>query len=159
ADFGLVAMAMVLVGLLDVLLDLGVSAALIRDLGAGSEDFHTAWTLRLAQATVAALMLVACAPVAADYYDDERIVAILRAIAITVFVGGLENIGTVSFQRNMEFGRAFQFFFLKRVIGVAATITAAIVLRSYWALVIGSLVSRLAGVGVSYWVSGFRPRL
>src|SRR5262249_23312837 len=105
ADFGLVAMAMVLVGLLDVLLDLGVSAALIRDLGAGSEDFHTAWTLRLAQATVAALMLVACAPVAADYYDDERIVAILRAIAITVFVGGLENIGTVSFQRNMEFGR------------------------------------------------------
>lgn len=158
-DFGLVAMAMVIVGLLDVMLDLGVSAALIQNDRAEEEDFHTAWTLRLTQSVVAAVLLVASAPAASTYYGDPRVVAILQVIAVTVFVGGLENIGTVSFQRNMEFGRDFQFFFLKKLVAVVFTIGVALALRSYWALVLGSLVSRMAGVGLSYWMSAFRPRL
>ncbi len=158
-DFGLVAMAMVIVGLLDVMLDLGVSAALIQNDRADDEDFHTAWTLRLVQSAVAAVLLVASAPAVSSYYGDPRVVAILQVIAFTVFVGGMENIGTVSFQRNMEFGRDFQFYFLKKLVAVVFTIGAAFALRSYWALVLGSLVSRLTGVGMSYWLSAFRARL
>jgi len=158
-DFGLVAMAMVAVGFFDVLLDLGVGAALIQHDHAGREEFSTAWTLRLAQCVVTALLLVALAPVVADYYDDPRVIDVLRVAAITVIVGGLENIGTVSFQRNMELGRDFQFVVFKRLVKVACTVGLAIAMRSYWALILGSLVSRLMGVGASYWMSRFRPHL
>jgi len=159
ADFGLVAMAMVVVGFFDVLLDLGVSAALIQHGRAGREEFSTAWTLRLAQCAATALLVVVLAPFVADYYGDPRVTDVLRVAAITVLVGGLENIGTVSFQRNMEFGRDFQFVLLKRLVGLTCTIALAVVLRSYWALILGSLASRLAGVGASYWLSRFRPYL
>lgn len=158
-DFGLVAMAMVVVGLLDVLLDLGVGAALIQNSHADADDFHTAWTLRMLQSAVVAALLLACAPLVAHYYDDDRVTDILRVVAVTALVGGLENIGTVSFQKNMEFGRDFRFFFFKRMIGVVIGIAAALALRSYWALVLGSLVSRLAGVAISYQMSAFRPRI
>ena len=158
-DFGLVAMAMVIAGLLDVLLDLGVSAALVQNARADSDDFHTAWTLRLCQVSVAAILLSISAPLAVRYYGDERVAAILYVVSVTVFIGGLENIGIVSFQKNMEFGRDFQFFFWKRVFGVLFTITAAFILRSYWALVLGNLVSRMAGVAISYWMSAFRPHI
>lgn len=158
-DFGLVAMATVVAGLLDVLLDLGVAVALVQNTDAGREHFDTAWTLRLCQSGLVAVVLVLSAPFVADFYADERIAPILLVVAVTAFVGGLENIGTVSFQKNMEFGRDFQFFFFKRILAVAFTIGAAVALRSYWALVLGGLVSRLAGVGVSYWLSPFRPRL
>jgi len=158
-DFGLVSMAMVFAGLVDVLLDLGVGVALVQNSRADSEDFHTAWTLRICQATAAAIVLVVSATFVARYYGDERVVSILHVVAITAFIGGFENIGIVSFQKNMEFGRDFQFLFLKRGFAVAFTITAAFVLRSYWALVLGNLVSRLAGVGISYWMSRFRPRI
>lgn len=158
-DFGLVAMAMVAVGFFDVLLNLGVSAALIQHEHAGREEFSTAWTLRLAQCVATALLLFALAPLIADYYDDARVVGVLRVAAVTVLIGGLENIGTVSFQRNMEFGRDFQFVVLKRLVGVICTIALALALRSYWALVLGSLVTRLVGVGLSYRVSQFRPYL
>ena len=158
-DFGLVAMATVVVGLFDVLLNLGVSAALIQHGRAGAEEFSTAWTLRLAQCAVTALALAVLAPFAADYYGDPRVTGVLWVSAIAVLVGGCENIGTVSFQRNMEFGRDFQFALIKRLIGLVFTIVAAVVLRSYWALVLGSLVSRLAGVAASYWMSRFRPKL
>ena len=159
ADFGLVAMAMVVVGLLDVLLDLGVSAALIQNESSDKLDFDTAWTLRLAQSSIAAVLIVVGAPWAADYYHDPRIVDIMRVIAISVFVGGFENIGIVSFQKNMEFGRDFQFFLSKKLFGTVFTIAAALAFRSYWALVLGSLVSRLAGVGLSYRMHDFRPHL
>ena len=152
-------MAMVAVGFFDVLLDLGVSAALIQHDHAGREEFSTAWTLRLAQCVVTALLLVALTPLVADYYDDPRVLYVLRVAAITVLIGGFENIGTASFLRNMELGRDFQFVLFKRLVSVACTIALAIALRSYWALILGSLVSRLVGVGASYWMSGFRPYL
>jgi len=58
-----------------------------------------------------------------------------------VLIGGFENIGTVSFLRNMELGRDFQFVLFKRLVSVACTIVLAIALRSYWALILGSLVA------------------
>lgn len=158
-DFGLVAMATVVVGLFEVLVDLGVGPALIQKDGADAEDFHTAWTLRLGQSLLAAFVITACAPWVASHYHDGRIVAVLQALAVAVGVAGFENIGTVSFQRNMEFGRDFRFFCWKSVITFAITVAMALALRSYWALVLGILASRLAGVGLSYAVSDFRPRL
>lgn len=58
-----------------------------------------------------------------------------------MLIGGFENIGTVSFLRNMELGRDFQFVLFKRLVSVACTIVLAIALRSYWALILGSLVA------------------
>ena len=59
----------------------------------------------------------------------------------------------------MEFGRDFRFFFLRRLSGFSATIVLAFLLHSYWAMVIGALVGRLAGVGLSFVLHDFRPRL
>lgn len=158
-DFGLVAMAMVIVGLVDGILDLGVASALIQRDGLDSEEFSTAWTLRLLQALAAAVLLVVVAPFVAQFFGDPRVTNVVRVIALTVVLGSLENIGVVSFQKNMEFGRDFRLFAVKRIIGLLLTVSVALILRSYWALVLGSLFSRLAGVAVSYWVSSFRPRL
>lgn len=157
-DFGLVAMAMIVVGLVDVLLDLGVSSALIQNKDADEQDFSTAWTMRLCQATVAAAIVAVAAPFAAHYYEDHRVTDLMRLIAVTVFIGGLENIGIVKFQKEMEFGRDFKFFFIKRTLATVTTISLAILLRSYWALVIGSLVGRAIGVLLSYGMHSFRPR-
>lgn len=158
-DFGLVAMAMIVVGLIDVLLDLGVGSALIQNRTADKADFDTAWTLRLCQAALAATIIAVGAPLVARYYNDPRVVDILRVIAISVLVGGFENIGIVSFQRDMEFGRDFRFFLTKRVIGTVVTIALAYSLRSYWALVLGSLWGRCVGVTLSYAMHAFRPRI
>lgn len=159
ADFGIVAMASLVVALIDTLLDLGVNSALIQNPQADRDDFDTAWTLRLGQALLAALLIALLgAPLAAEYFNDARVEDVLRFMAFTVALGGLENIGIVAFQKNMEFGRDFRFFFLRRLAGFVITIALAFWLRSYWAMVIGALGGRLAGVGLSYALHEFRPR-
>lgn len=159
ADFGVVAMASVVVGLVDTLLDLGVNMALIQNREASRADFDTAWTLRLLQALVATAIIGFGAPFAADYFHDDKVTDVMRLMAVTVLIGGLENIGVVAFQKNMEFGRDFRFFFLRRLAGFVVTLALAFALRSYWAMVFGSLCGRLAGLGLSYWLHDFRPRV
>ncbi len=157
-DFGIVAMASIVVGLLDTLLDLGVGSALVQNRNAGRDDFDTAWTLRLAQSAVVALIIFFAAPYAGEYFRDPRVPDVMRIMALATVIGGFENIGIVAFQKNMEFGRDFQFFFYRRIAGFVVTVVLALVLRSYWAMVIGALFGRIAGVAISYVLHEYRPR-
>lgn len=157
-DFGIIAMASLVVGLVDVLLALGVNVALIRNPNATPAHYNTAWTLRLAQSAVAAMVVFFVAPKAATYFSDPRIIPVLRFMALGMLFVGMENIGTITFQKEMRFGLDFRFVFLKRIVGFLTTMIAASLLHSYWALVIGTLAGRGFGVLLSYQMHPMRPR-
>ena len=158
-DFGIVAMASLAIGFADVMLDLGVNIALIQNRNATQAHFDTAWTIRLIQTSIATLAVIAAAPFAASYFNDARVQPVLYVLSLTLLISGLENIGVVAFQKEMQFGAEFRFIFLRRISGFLATILAAWVLRSFWALVIGTLVGRVVGVALSYTMHPMRPRL
>lgn len=159
ADFGIIVMASLIVGLIDVLLDIGVSTALIHNQKADSEDYNTAWTLRLIQSCLTGFIIFVSAPFVADFYDNHLVIDVLRVMALSVVIAGFENIGVVTFQKNMEFGQDFKFFFYKRITGFAVTLIFAFILHNYWAMVIGSLSNRIAGVILSYCMHSHRPKL
>ena len=158
-DFGVVAMAAIIVGLADVLLDMGVNITLIQNRTATQDDYNAAWTLRLIQCSLAALLVFAAAEPAAAYFDDPRVAPVARFLALSLLLAGCENIGVVEFQKHMEFGREFQFFFTKRIASFLVTIAAAWILENYWALVIGTLSGRALGCVLSYTMHSMRPRL
>jgi O-antigen/teichoic acid export membrane protein len=59
----------------------------------------------------------------------------------------------------MLFDRDFKYMLSQRVAGFFVTIAMAWFLRSYWALVVGSLSARFFGVVLSYVMHPMRPRL
>lgn len=158
ADFGIIAMSFVVVGLVDVLLDLGVAIVLVQKSHATQDDYDAAWTLRLIQSAIAALVVFAAAYPANNYFHDARVTSVIQVLALATFIAGFENIGIVTFQKRMEFGQEFRFFFAKRMAGFLATLIAALLLHSYWAMVIGTLVGRAVGVLLSYAMHPMRPR-
>ena len=158
-DFGIIAMASLLIGLIEVLLDMGVNITLIQNKNATQLDFDAAWTLRLIQSGIATVVIFAAAYPAADYFHDARVTLVVQALALSILILGFENIGVVSFQKKMEFGREFRFFFGKRIIGFMVTVAVAWWLHSYWALVVGTVAGRLAGVVLSYAMHPMRPGL
>lgn len=158
-DFGIIAMASLAIALADILLDFGVNVALIQNRDATQAHYNTAWTLRLIQTSIATLALVIAAPWAASYFGDQRVEPVLQVLAFMLLLSGLENIGIIAFHKHMQFGAEFRFLFLRRITGFFVTLIAAWLLRSYWALVIGALSGRVAGVGLSYWLHPMRPRL
>lgn len=158
-DFGIIAMSSVIMGLLSVVFDLGVNIALIQAASPGKDDYDSAWTARIIQSALIAVLMIALAPLAASYYRDPRVSDVLQVIAITVFVVGLENIGTVQFQKHFRFDLDFRFTATKRIVGFLATLGAAYAIQSYWGMVIGGLIGSFFGVLYSYRISSYRPRL
>ena len=158
-DFGIVAMASIVVGLTDVLLDFGVNVALIQNRNATAAHYNTAWTLRLIQSLIGTAVVILAAPYAAVYFKDVRIEPVLQVMSFGLLLVGLENIGIITFQKEMRFGQDFRFVFAKRITSFISTILAAWLLRSYWALVIGALCGRTLGVLISYRMHSMRPRI
>lgn len=158
-DFGIIAMASLVITLADLLFDLGVHATLIQNPAPTQAHFDTAWTLALLQAAAVALALQLCAPYAAQYFHEARVQSVVQVLALSLLINGMENIGVVNFQKEMRFGQDFVLLFCKRFSGFVMTLVCAWLLRSYWALVIGTLSGRLVGVVCSYQMHPMRPRL
>jgi len=159
ADFGLVAMAMSVIAIIELASTFSFEVALIQKPDPAREHYDTAWTLNLILAGVCAAVTAALAHPAAAFYSDPRLVPIMFVIGAAWLVSGFENVGTVNFRRNMDFSAEFRFMAIKRVVSFAVTISAALAFRSYWALVAGMAVGRITGVILSYAMQPFRPRL
>ena len=159
ADFGLVAMAMSIIGLIELATAFSFEIALIQKARPERVHYDTAFTLNVLLAGGGAVLTVCLAYPTAAFYGEPRLVPVMLAIGAAWLISGFENIGTVNFRRNMDFGSEFRFLAYKRVISFGVAIAAALMLRSYWALVIGMVTGRAAGVILSYLLESFRPQL
>jgi len=159
ADFGIVGMAMIVVGFSEAVLEFGVYAILIHRSRLERADYDTAWTLNVIQGAIAALLTLAVAYPAAAYFGDPRITPVLMVMAVAMVIGSAENTGVVDFQRQLQMRADFLLFLSRKLAGVIIGIGMAVAFRSYWALVFGYAGTRLIGVAMSYWLHPFRPRI
>jgi len=156
-DFGLVAMAMAFYAFIWLIGSFGFDMALIQNQDAERHHYNAAWTLNVGYGFISAILLVAAAPLLTGAFDEPRLQAIVYAFAAIAVVQGFENIGIVAFRKELQFDKEFLFQVAKKVVAFVVTVTLAFALRSYWALVIGIMASRLTGVTLSYWLHPYRP--
>ncbi len=159
ADFGVMAMAMLLIGFIEVFSDIECQYALIRHPNPDRSHYDSAWTMGLGLNTTLSILIVAIAPLAPLYFDDERIVPVIQLLSLRLFLGGLVNIGTVDFRRNLNFAKEFQFGLTRKLLTFGVTLTLALTWHSYWALAVGVVVGHALEVALSYIMHPFRPRL
>jgi lipopolysaccharide exporter len=157
-DLGLVATALIVVGLLDTLVYLGTDKYLIRLPAPDRADYDTAWTLRLILISAAAALIFLSAHGAASYFEDARLARVLQVLALASLLRGFTNIGLTIYRRDLQFGRIALVVIGQRVVGAVATMVCAFVLHNYWAIVIGEVAFRVAELALSYLVQRYRPR-
>lgn len=157
-DFGIVALASIVLGLAVVMLDLGINMAVVQRSGLELEDIHTAWTIRLLQNAIIAMGLSALAIPAASYYDDSRLAPVLWLLAFAYLLDGFTGMGPVLFQKHQQYAREVGFYAAKRLFGFVVTMGLAFSLRDYWALVYGTIVANAGGVVLSYLMYRQCPR-
>ncbi len=156
-DYGVIAMCMMVVGLGSVLFEVGVNTWLIQKEDADDLDYDTAWTVRLLQGLAASALIASSIPVVVHYFEEPRVSAALLCLAGVPALQALANIGVVRFQKELDIRRDFQLLLWQRLSAFLVTICAAWILRSYWALVIGTLSSAVVGVALSYAFHPYRP--
>lgn len=157
-DFGLVAIAMAVVGLIDLMGAFGFDVALIQRQDATRVHYDTAWTYAVIFGTTCGVLLLGLAGPVASFYGDSRLIAVLVAMAAASVVQGFENVGTIAFRKELDFRKEFRFLLAKKIVSFTVTMVLAFALRNYWALVAGTIAGKLASVWISYRAHPYRPR-
>jgi lipopolysaccharide exporter len=156
-DFGVIAMAMSIIAVLDLLRAFGLDVVLIQHQAPEPVHYNTAWTMNILVSATVATLLIALAQPASIFYREPDLVIVMMLLALSPLIESCRNIGIVDFRRNQEFDREFRFMLMARLTRFAVTMPLAFYLRNYWALVGGMLFGRLAEVALSYVVHRYRP--
>jgi O-antigen/teichoic acid export membrane protein len=157
-DFGIIAMAMIITGLLQIVTWTGVDLALIKDQKSSDAHYNTAWTIQIIQGFLLAALLLIAAPFSEQYFNEPRVVAVIQALALNAIIQGFGNIGVVEFRKRLDFATEFRFGFYKKFATFLVTVPAAVIIGNYWAIVISMIFSALLGVLLSYMMHPYRPR-
>jgi len=159
ADFGIVAMAMVVVAGIELFATFGFDIALIHNQQAGRDEYDTAWTISAIMGLASAIAIALLAYPAAQLYDEPRLVPVFHVIAIASVLEGLKNIGIVEFRKQLQLEKEFLFRITVKVAAFIVTISIAYMYRSYWALVLGIVFSRLMALLLSFGMQPYRPKI
>jgi PST family polysaccharide transporter len=144
-DFGLVGLALLIVGFLDVAKNLGVTSALIFRQDIADEDADEVFVLNLLSGLVFFGLCWVLSPLAAAFFYDGRVTALTRVLGFSFVLSGLGGVHLAILQRQMNFLRRLMPDLLQSLLKGVVSISLALAGVGYWSLVWG----QLAGIAVS----------
>jgi O-antigen/teichoic acid export membrane protein len=156
-DFGIVAIAALVITFIDELSTINVSLLVIRKKNPVPEFDNTAWTVGILQSCFVALALYLVAPFAADFFHEPRIKDVIIILALVKVIVSFRNIGLFVALRDLNFALDFRFLVTARIVTFISIISFAVVLKSYWAIVYGMVIAEIINVGISYVMHSYRP--
>jgi len=158
-DFGLVAMAAPVIALVELMGALGVDAALIQRKKITRAHLDTAFTLQLIVASLVATTLWCIAPLAAEFFREPRLTAVIYWLALGQCIQGFANPSFILFRKEVNMKPEVLLMLATKLTSLFVAVSAAIILRNHWALIAGMLTSKMLNVGLSYAMSPYRPSL
>jgi lipopolysaccharide exporter len=156
-DFGVVALATMLVFLCDSLSESGAQQYIIQKKQLDDVDLNTAWSLNILLKSLLAMILMGFSSLLADFFEEPTLQYPLLAIALILPLSALANPGVILLRREFKYGPIFKLDTIEKLTGTATTITLAFIWQSYWAMICGVIVSYLVKCLGSYWIHAFRP--
>jgi len=158
-DFGVVALGTTFALAVDTLSVLGVEDSLVREAHPTPAMYNTAFTLTLIRGLVTSVLILGAALPVAAFFAEPRLAEVLWALAAMTVIGAAGSIGVVDFRREMDFRKEFLLQIVPRLLSIMVTVGAALVWRSYWALIAGMLAGRVTRTLFSYQMHPWRPHL
>jgi O-antigen/teichoic acid export membrane protein len=136
----------------------GFYQALIQRKDRSIDYLNSAWTVLIIRGFLLFLILFFLAPVASNLFKEPSSMRVIQFIGLSAFLSSFTNIGTVYFQKDLEFKKQFIFQLSGSITEFVVALNAAFLLRNVWALVLGDFAANLARILMSYRLHPFRPR-
>lgn len=138
-DFGLIALAMVVVGLSDALANRQFELALVRAPTMSQAHVDTAFTLALMWGALSGGVIFAFAGPIAKLMGEPALVEVLQWLALLPVLNNLSNPHFAMFQRALRFGPGNAVSVIAKVVSTAVAVGAAYMLGDHRAMVAAAL--------------------
>jgi O-antigen/teichoic acid export membrane protein len=159
ADFGLVAIAMIVVLITEAALELPLSQALVRLPVIEPAYYDTAFTLSLLRGALLCAIMCMCAIPFAHFYKHPALIPLICALSLAPAARGLFNPRMAQFAKDLNFKYEFFFELAGKASALIFGTTTAFLTHSYWSIAICTIMAPLVTTMLSYCVKPVRPRL
>lgn len=157
-DYGIVAMAMLAVGMVQTFIDVSPTLILLRKAELTQDEIDSSWTLRTIQGLIAGALMFLLTPVAMQYFSEPRLQYVLWAFAASVVLTSVSSIGTVLAQKEFNFLLEFKLQTISKLMSVLTTLAFGFWLGDFRALVFGIVAGYLAPLVLGYVLHPYRPQ-
>jgi len=158
-DFGLMGLAAIFIGLIITVHELGLGAAIIQRKEIDEGHLSTAFWASINASLIFCLLTLLLSPLIADFFQEERLQAILSTLSFVFIIGSLMVVNKSILTKNLDFKKIAVIEICAEVIsGVVAIIQAFIgfgVWSLVWRMLLGNLILAILFLIVCPW----RPSL
>ncbi len=158
-DFGLVAIAMTVIYVVEAALELPLSQALVRLKVVEGAHYDTAFTLGLLRGLALSTIVCLVGWPFAHFYSDARLLPLVCVLSVAPASRGLVSPKLADFSRNFDFTPDFIMELVGKLFAFTTAIVLAVTTRSYWSIAVGTLMAPTISTAVSYFLAPYRPRL
>jgi O-antigen/teichoic acid export membrane protein len=152
-DYGLIAMASVLIGFATLVNELGFIPALIQAKDVSDYLVRQVFGVVLVSNVLVFLGVLTAAPYLAMFFEEDRLTPIAQVLAVTLLISALSAVPSAMLQRDIRFKRISVAEFSATIVSGLATLTLAIHGFGVWSLVIGNLV-RVTTMTIGILIAG-----
>jgi O-antigen/teichoic acid export membrane protein len=159
ADFGLVAIAMAVVQIVEAIMELPLGLALVALPTRTKLHYDSAFTLQLIRGLALAAILLLLAWPLALIYDDHRLVWLVCALSIAPASRGLLSPRTVEYAMNFNFLPSLTIEVAGKLVALALSVSVAWLTESYWSIAIATIASPVTMLVASYCFAPYLPNI
>jgi teichuronic acid exporter len=141
ADYGVIAMATVVQGLVTVLSEFGVGMTLVTIRGLSSAQIAQFNGLATLLGLAGFAVMASLAPAIGAFFSRPALVPVVVAMAAALVTSGLRTVPSALLQRDLRFGALGAIEGAQAIAGAAVTLSCAWAGWGYWSIVIGILAS------------------
>jgi O-antigen/teichoic acid export membrane protein len=157
SDFGLVAMAMAIIGVSDILRDFGLGPAAIQAKNLSDDERSNLFWANTALGLGTAVLAVASTPLIVRLYGDERLTGVVLAVSAVFLLNGAATQFRSDLSRSLRFPALAVADVSGQIVALAAAIGTALAGGGYWAIVVQLNVVALVTLLMSWGQSRFLP--
>jgi PST family polysaccharide transporter len=144
ADFGVAALAYVVLGLAQPIGNLGLGNAVVQRAGLTDRHIRTAFACSVLVGIAVAIVMAVAAPLGAAAMRDARVAQVLRLLSAGIALRGTAVVAEALLRRHLDFRRLFLIETVSALVGYGGVaVSLALLGYGVWSLVWGGLVQAL----------------
>ena len=158
ADFGVVAVAMIVLNFSQMFWDAGLGKALVQREEAPENAANVVFWVNAVMGIAIYAIFFLAAPWIADFFHCPASSPVLRVLGLQLVINSLSAVQASLFVRKLDFHRLFKIKLATAFLPGFCSIPLAFWGYGVWALVAGYLAGSLLNLGFLWWTSPWRPR-
>ena len=159
AEFGLVGMLAVFIGIGMALFDGGMTSSLIRENKSDDSDYSTIFYYNFICSILVYLILYILAPIVAEFYNQQTLVKITRVYGLTFIFSAFGAVQNAILIKNMRFKAQAILTLPPQILGGIVGVFLAVNGYGVWALVYSMLITSFLNSLLLWVFSNWKPSL